>query len=417
MMSLHCLAPRTQRQLRSALVLVLLWGSAFAQGNDDPFGISLRFVPTAAIATNDPRGFAPTARGGLAVQMTELEAYLRKVGAFDPSLAPRQLGLARLLAESGDREAALKYYRAALHNLRINGGLNDLEQIPVLEELMALLQSPADIPLLRSYSDELFRLEGQGAQPFNEKILHGLVAWLDRETELLLSPEADSRWLLDTYERAENWRETICADVAWQDPWCSALTERVIVLLYVIDYWIEPVVVTETRYSAFEREPRALGDWGQSPTDQKLITLDRRVASLGNAAIEQALAIDESLLMIQLAADWAWYHNQRGLAAERWALLIDRGVVLNTPAPVPALLGELRNPLLAETRAEVHVSANITASGRVRDCAATLPSETEGISPSYVCRQLRTTRFRPAVDNDGNRLTASYEAQLLLLKN
>ncbi len=406
-----------RRRLLLIALPVLLVASAWAQAEDRPFGISLRFPPEAVIASVAPAKSSVSASRGYRAEVQDLERYLSEVGPFHPSLAPKQLRLARLFVESGERDVALKYYRATLYNLRVNGGLNDPAQVPVLEELMALLRAQGDVEMLRSYSDELFRLQGRGTQPFNEQGLQGLASWLDRETELLLSSEADARWLLSTYERAESWRETICADEAWRASWCRVATERVIALLYLIDYWIEPVVITDTRYGAYERETRSLDNWRQSPIEQKLLNLERRVVSLGSTAIEQAMVIDDAVSLIQLAADWAWYHNQRSAAAAHWAALVERGVALDEPAPVPTVLGSLRDPLLADAWVEAHISATISASGRVRECSASVSSASESISTGYVCRQLRDTRFRPAIDADGRRLEMIYESPLVVLRD
>lgn len=417
MKSPYCLTRRSRDCLKLATLLVCGLLSTASQGDDDLFGVNLRLMPDKLVAGEEPNKLSAVAREGLTAEVQYLDNYQQEVGVFHPSLAPMQRRVAGLLAEAGDREAALKLYRAALHNMRINSGLNDLAQIPVLLEVMALVREAGDVAALRSWSDEILRLQGQGAQPYDELRLQGLADWLDRQIELLLTTSADSRWLLDTYERADDWREAICADEKWRGSWCRVATERVIALLYLVDYRIEPVVVTETRYSAYERESRSLGDWNQGPMEQKLLTLDSRVSSLGSAAIEQAMAIDDALSLIQLAADWAWYYNKRSVAAEHWATLTERGLSLSTAAPVPALLGSVRDPLLADTWAEVEVSALITAAGRVRDCSSTVLSASETITPSHVCRRLRTIRFRPAIDSDGKRVTSTYEDRLLALRD
>lgn len=417
MKSSYCFTRRSRDCFRLATLLVFGLLSTASQGNGDLFGVSLRLMPDRLVAAEEPSKLSPATREGLTAEVQYLDSYQREVGVFHPSLAPMQQRVAGLLAEAGDREAALKVYRAALHNMRINGGLNDLSQVPVLLEVMALVREAGDVAALRSWSDEIFRLQGQGAQPYDEPRLQGTADWLDREIELLLTASADSRWLLDTYERANTWRETICADEKWRGTWCRVATERVIALLYLVDYRIEPVVVTETRYSAYEREVRSQGDWSQGPMEQKLLTLDSRVASLGSAAIEQAMAIDDALSLIQVAADWAWYHNKRSVAAEHWATLTERGLSLSTPAPVPTLLASVRDPLLADAWAEAKVSALITASGRVRDCSPTVLSASDTITPSYVCRRLRAIRFRPAIDADGKRMASAYEDRLLVLRH
>ena len=417
MKSPYSLTRRSRDCLRVATLLVCGLLSTASQGDNDLFGVNLRLMPDKLVAAEEPSKLSAVAREGLTAEVQYLDNYQQEVGVFHPSLASMQRRVAGLLAEAGDREAALKLYRAALHNMRINSGLNDLAQVPVLLEVMALVREAGDVAALRSWSDEIFRLQGQGAQPYDQLRLQGFADWLYREIELLLTASADSRWLLDTYERADDWRETICADEQWRGSWCRIATEQVIALLYLVDYRIEPVVVNETRYSAYERDTRSLGDWSQGPMEQKLLTLDSRVASLGSAAIEQAMAIDDALSLIQLAADWAWYYNKRSVAAEHWATLAERGVSLSTPAPVPILLSSVRDPSLADAWAEVKVSALITAAGRVRDCSATVLSASEPTTPSYVCRRLRAIRYRPAIDLDGKRTASAYEDRLLVLRD
>jgi tetratricopeptide (TPR) repeat protein len=121
----------------------------------------------------------------------------RTQGEFALPLAEQLLGLGHALQEQGRLDEALKNYEASRHVMRVNLGLNSLEQAPVLTAMFSVYAAQGDIENAHTTQEALFnlRVRHHGGQDSPEAV-NALLDWADWNVTLYMlldprpSPEA-----------------------------------------------------------------------------------------------------------------------------------------------------------------------------------------------------------------------------------
>ncbi len=399
-------------------VAVLLCLGLVAQVDADtpqPWGI--RVFAQEADRPPLPQILSPEALIQLDLAAEKIANIERAQGPYSPDLTGPLLETAHIAAEYGEIDRAMELYRWGLYTLRVNQGLNASEQLPVIEQMLGILRASGDLEAYQNRSDYLYRLMGRGAKPWTDDRLVAAERWLRARTELLVADRLEGREseLLFLLEHAEELRKEVCEDEIWASRFCAQLTLRLLALLYVLDYHVDPLVVDP--YGSVQRSSygNSLGynnDFNQTPLEQRLRSLEQGVRSRGRRILNDALEITpENSALTRALADWSWFHDRTGEALSLYNDLINQGGYLGQeggrsdprqPMPIPATLFEPRDTALISREVEYYdITAVVNKRGLLKDI------DIEPVDPdrtslrSRGVRHLKSLRFSPALDQEG----------------
>lgn len=142
-------------------------------GSDENTSLTLRPVRTNAAAR--------------AEKYRERIAELRRSkGALALPLAEQLLALGRALQEQGQLDAALEAYEESRHLLRVNLGLNSLEQAPVLMAMFGTYAEQGDVGHAHAMQEALFNLRLRHHGGDGDGALNALLDWADWNVTLYL---------------------------------------------------------------------------------------------------------------------------------------------------------------------------------------------------------------------------------------
>lgn len=149
------------------------------------FVAGLLFVPLQLLAQQTPvQKLELISQQSMALQQAQLiEDIERESGPYDYRLGEPLQSLAHALKKSGDYEAATTTYSRALHISRINEGLYNSNQIPIVEDLISVSIATADWETVNNnyeYLELLYR------RIYNEQ-----------DSELALGLEKVNAWHVD----------------------------------------------------------------------------------------------------------------------------------------------------------------------------------------------------------------------------
>ena len=394
------------------LVVILLpcWISLVQASEHRPFGIGIGFYspPAARLTPVDARQASLT----LEALGIELEKQVAERGAYDPAAGEWWLGAAEQAFSLGDYQLAEKWFGAALHNLRLNEGLQSASQLTIVERLIAAARYRGDRAQLADRVDYRFRLLGLGNSPYDETILAAANDWLAVRTELLIDDSFNARIAYELYDRADTLQSAVCDDPLWRASWCRAISFRLLGVMTVIDWYVRPVVqdtLGPSTLSTFQRHDPV---WDDSPIDHKLRTLNSTIGGRARRIFENwrtYFPSDDHLRLI--AADWDWVHGRRAQALSAYRDLHGRHPQwFSRPVPLPDLPKLTPDPRLASDSEVYALRCQINGWGRATQIELT--SELEA-GTGTVRRQLREVKFRPAFDTTGEPVEANFEAEIV----
>jgi hypothetical protein len=394
------------------LVVTLLpfWIGLVQASEHRPFGIGIGFYsPPAARPTPVDARQASLTLEALGI---ELEKQVAERGAYDPAAGEWWLGAAEQAFSLGDYQLAEKWFGAALHNLRLNEGLQSASQLTIVERLIAAARYRGDRAQLADRVDYRFRLLGLGKSPYDETILAAANDWLAVRTELLVVDNFNPRTAHELYDRADTLQSAVCDDPQWRASWCRAFSFRLLGVMTVIDWYVRPLVqdtLGPSTLSAFQRYDPV---WDDSPIDHKLQTLNSTIGGRARRIFENwrtHFPTDDHLRLI--AADWDWVHGRRAQALSAYRDLHGRHPQwFSRPAPLPDLPNLTPDPRLASDSEVYALRCQINGWGRATQIELT--SEL-GAGAGTVRRQLREVKFRPAFDATGEPVEAYFEAEIV----
>lgn len=411
---------------------LLCLGTAFNALADTPLPWGLRVFSQESERLPAPLALSQDVLAQLDTASERIATIERLQGPYSADLTDPLLGTAHIAAEYGEVDRAMELYRWGLYTLRVNQGLNSAEQLPVIERMLALLRSKGDSEAFQDRIDYLYRLMGRGAKPWTKDRLLASQRWLRTRTELLITaaPESSQGELLFLLEHAERLREEVCNDSVWASQFCAQLTLRLLALLYVLDYRVEPLIVDS--YGSVQRSSYAesMGynnDLNLSPLEQRLLSLEQGVRSRGRRILDEALEISPTdVALTRALADWVWFYGRTGEALELYRELAGQTgesesggslVGFQTPMPIPMSLFEPRDTALITREIErYHATAVVNKRGVLKDIEL-LPVDPERASlKGRGVRHLKSVRFSPVLDKDGNAQEASIKLQIAVIK-
>lgn len=344
--------------------------------------------------------------------ITDLES---RQGAYAPGLSEQLMGLGRSYHEQGLFEEAIKVLKRAVHVSRINNGLNDAAQIPLLEQLIQSLIAKGDYDTADERQYYLYRLQRRlysASDPQMSAAMMRRARWEQQAYALSVGDESFSRLLTmwQLYSR-------VVTNIAQTEGNNSVLL-------------LEPLNgMVETQYliAAYDGESKSgiqFGEVGSGNPDVARFDLvqinnyKQGQAVLG--AIRDVLRANESPqssksteALIDLG-DWIqWHGNLRAaeeVYREAWAelsLLDAAEDLLNyhfgSPQLIPGLSSahrDLEPPASISGYAELSYAVN--KRGRVYDLelVSNQPGEaTPDAEPNTLMRRLQRKLFRPRYEN------------------
>ena len=343
----------------------------------------------------------------------ELEKLQNRDGPYSDTLAEPLAAMGRYHRANGEVEEAVRFYRRALHVVRVNDGLYSERQIPILQELLDTYRGSGDLEALDQRYDYYFRLYGNGEPPYTEIRLGATLAYLRWQREALrlgMDGEKHHR-LLDLYQLNDKLLRATAAD-----PEVSLDQYHQVVLsqlrnLYLLEDRITPRL---EKIGVAATAPSFGGEWEQGDFDRKrLETLQRGALSMGARLMQeliersaaQASTLDLARLHLELGDWYQWHGSSR--AKEQYERVVELLTHAQEQDTLQQWLGQpvelpdngvfWQPPLRAgeKRRVVLDVSYDVSASGRLSELEARVDNpEDEGLASRFK-RYLKKTRFRP----------------------
>ncbi len=413
-----------RHRLAGAGALLLLAGCCGISGAAYAAGAAYgeQFVRVGQQWPDGGPGFAQaTGAGGRERAQPE---YQRQVAARELEGGPYDDGLAEPLAamaayhrSAGDFDLAVRFYRRALHVVRVNDGLYSERQTPILRELLSTFRSAGDLDALDRRYDYYFRLLGGGQPPYTETRLRATLEYLrwQREAVRLGLGGDDDKRLLALYDLNDSILQAVGGDPQVDPQWYRELGLSQLRNLYLIESRLAPG--PETMGMA-PSTPLLASDWSEEDVNtHRLDSIRRGALGRGERLLLELMEREadsgvENRARLQLElGDWYQWHGRDQQAGQQYAGV---GQLLRTSGREGTLNQWLGQPVelpdngafwqptaAAESRRRVVVNASydVSARGRVSNIDATTAQEQDADVVRSLRRKLARTRFRPRFVN------------------
>jgi hypothetical protein len=367
-------------------------------------------APMAAVAS-DQLALARDAVERLQALVEQLEL---RDGPYSGSLSEPLSDLALQLERLGRGDEAQRLRERALHLLRVNEGLYSLSQLPLVRALLDAERRRGDYAALDQRYGYFFRLYGNGQPPFTEPRMRATLEYLRWQREAVVRGlDADPRQrLLSLIDRNEQLLQRLSLEA--EQPWVwlrdAALSQ--LANLYLLAEQMQHEVLPPQRLGGFA-QPSVRRDFDEfDPRRERLLSLGRSLRPRGSDLLEQLLArapdAVERAAVQREYGDWEQWLGQTTSADDwyhaSWQTLRDSGDTAlveswyGTPQPLPA------NGAFTAGNDEpglvLVVSLSVDARGRADDVQVQERADARR-EATRLRRWLRETRFRPALDANG----------------
>lgn len=344
-------------------------------------------------------------------------------GPFAAGLYEPLTMLGRLHRDSGDYRGAAALYRRALHTIRVNEGLLGEQQLPVLQELIALYRQGDEWALVDQAYDDYLRVIERGSVSSAEVSRQGVLEYISWQREALqrgIDNDRNAR-LVAMYDTTRRLLDEVASDTGAERSWQRQLVFMHLDILYLI---LGELPVDEQAAGRSDSGER-IGGVTRSPEyiRQRMTRLQQAAVALGRDLLTgylqqwpESTALEKAQVGLALADWYQW--NDRLQSAERTYLEVITALresgnselqrqwfELATELPahsvfLPRFAGvERPAPIIA------HARFRVSARGNVSDIDITLADPAQQSGGSYGLRQmLRGTHFRPKMLADGSRV-------------
>lgn len=415
-----CHSSPVSRCLNLVSVVILLMAQlpaalAYRAGADDPptaYGLNY-YRSELVVQPGDAQRLLPSAPEAqafrLAVEQAELEG-----GAYGAALGESLLAESYYLAERGDYENAIKGARRGLHVIRINEGLHDASQLPVVKKLIDwyLLSNDTkaadDVWQYRNFLAQRSWPSGSGAALAEQAAYADWVLklWLDNTAEL-------RKRVYRVYSDLDEQRVALLGAPRAQLDGVLRLTYAQMGFLYALgqaDFGPEVDFASNYRrgylndpmqeqMSVEDRQLKLLQDVGyqrgQSLLQQALDWLQRQPAASADVKAE---------VLLQLG-DWHVWNDRQRRAEEHylqaWQLSAQPEMVFAEPLELPSKPWFYRGMLALEAGAEaadIPVHLTVAADGRLSASAFASVDAESLPGADRLRRWLRHARYRPRLE-------------------
>jgi hypothetical protein len=334
-------------------------------------------------------------------------------GPYTDALAEPLAALARYHRDEGNIEQAKRFYRRALHVVRINDGLYSERQVPVLRELLNTYRIAGDMRTLDERYEYFFRLFGNGQPPHTDLRLRAALEYLrwQREAMLLELDGKENRRLLEVYQLNDDLLQATAVDETVDPAIHRRLALSQLHNLYLIQHAVAP---DSLQPSAPPTSPLVAGDWTeQDVAEHRLESIQRGAVNRGANLIRDALerdsgisALDSARLLLELA-DWYQWNGREESATRYYAeveqLLAEAGDKsmlrewFGQPVELPdnGAFWQPGPPQEGQRRVVVKASFDVSERGRASNIETRVAKKEDGKFAALLRRKLARTRFRP----------------------
>lgn len=333
----------------------------------------------------------------------DLAALEREYGAYSPRTVDPAGELAKLRADLCDHPAALDALRQALHALRVNDGLLNEAQLPLLRALADSYQAIGDFESAQRTLRNGFRVHGMGRGELTPAALQDSLDYFQRARDIFIDPRSpqDLALFFEAYEDNRLMYEAQVAP-AGSDPTPPWAARKAIALSHLRNLYL--ILGTDLDFY-----PSATGDAGRTGMEfmqrAQLLTFSRGRKLLEGLLSDPAAPADERAALLLRLGNWLQWNGKWQSGCDTleaaWAADAEDGPVrrqLHNPAELPEdpeLWRSLRAPELP-TKVIVLASFDVSARGDIRRIDGEQVSE-EGGGAGRVLRWLRDSHARPAV--------------------
>lgn len=337
-------------------------------------------------------------------QLSEVETL---GGPFAEGLTDPLIGLALYHRERGEPADALAAYRRALHLVRINDGLNNERQVPILRAMMTLYLAEGDYSSLGDIYHYYYRVKELGTPPDSDEQLSDRLEYLTLERQLygIRSDGGQRKHLLQAYRAGERMLVGMEVESEQEVTNYIELVRSQLRNLYLI-LGDQPLGGST---GAFNSGLSA----SQQYVNRELQSVQDHAYRNGKKLLEQAIDMATALPPKVVAAlhlelgDWFQWNGKLQSASAQYAaveeILLAAGQAqlkfqwLGQPVELPDedRLWSITDEDTRGGRTIVSAKYGVSAKGEVRVVQAQAQAESESWQASRISRMLRDTHFRP----------------------
>ena len=353
-------------------------------------------------------------------------------GPYADGLVEPLSSLGKYYQSIGETDDAIDVYRRALHIARVNDGLTDTRQLPVLRQMMELYRSTDDRYALDASYEYFFRLQRLGAPPYTQAKMDAIfeyLAWQREAYTTRLDGTARNR-LLQTYEVNERILLSLAEAPEFNLTWYRQLVSSQIHHLYLllgdepIEDQLEPILSGANHGGLISSEDMVR---------RRIEYIQRAGVTLGSRLIMDQIDRAEALEPQQRAGMWVelgdWYQwnseLKRANESYRSAIALLResgqeGLIerwLGEPVELPdesAVWLQRRDKPLRD-RSVVAVRYDVSARGDVSNIEDLNTVEEASGETLRIRRMLRDTHFRPRLASGEPEATIGVERRYKLI--
>lgn len=150
--------------------------------------------------------------------LDSIAAARRAGGDLALPLGEQLLGFGRALHEQGKYDEALAAFAESRHVMRVNLGLNSVEQVPVLKAMFAAYAAQGDVDSAHATQEALFNLRLRHYGGDSANAVNALLEWADWNVNLylLLDPQPSMDSSLRSFNRLNDPRLQLAYDLYTQ---------------------------------------------------------------------------------------------------------------------------------------------------------------------------------------------------------
>ncbi|MEP0201285.1 MAG: tetratricopeptide repeat protein [Halioglobus sp.] len=353
-------------------------------------------------------------------------------GPYADGLVEPLSSLGKYYQSIGENDEAINVYRRALHVARVNDGLVDTRQLPVLRQMMELYRTTDDRFALDASYEYFFRLQRLGAPPYTQAKMDAIFEYLSWQREAYttrLDGTARNR-LLQTYEVNERILTSLIEAPEFNLTWYRQLVSSQIHHLYLllgdepIEDQLEPILSGANHGGLISSEDMVR---------RRIEYIQRAGVTLGSRLlmeqIDRCEAMDPKLragMWIELG-DWYQWNSELKRANESYrsaiALLresehndlIERWLGEPVELPDETAVWLQRRDKTVPDRAVVALRFDISARGNVSNTEVMEVPEEASAESLRIRRMLRDTHFRPRIVSGEPEATIGVERRYKLI--
>jgi hypothetical protein len=364
-------------------------------------------------------------RADMSLLQADVRAMERDGGAWDEGLVELLGELGRMQASSGDHLGAVQTFDRAMHVNRIRSGLNTLEQVPIIEQMIDSYLAVGDWQQVDLYYEYLFYIQQKAYGPTDPRMIPVIDKFADWQLRAFQAGFGDSmgRRLSTAQILLNAASKLVLTHFGLADDRYMRFMSRLAASAYLVTE--NPQLITEANRADFRmvqeellsslQQPGGGVIYGRQAGLEALSSIVARQREIGANPIDIAEAITH-------LADWTLMYDRRSVAEdlyrEAWSLLQPEegqerspeqqakhqelfGDIVKIPAfsdgPVSLFrVGDSDRALADLQMGVVDIRFDVTDSGYARRVEV-VAGETEANEDmlARIRRDVRESRFRP----------------------